>query len=384
MLCRGVWLSVDTNQYFPIGSYCSSTTWGGLEMNVLRFLHWMNRRGWPVFLYAPPDTVVSEHASGFDVPLRAIRITSQTAALWQARSLAKMVRSDTVRALIVHQSRDLLPCALAKTYGCGAKLIFSQNMHLGNKRDPIHAWQYRKLDAFVAPVPVLAKQARQQTVVPPEKIHVIPHGIEQNRFTQRLDKTEMRSKLALPQDATIIGIIGRLDPKKGQDVGIKALAKVHASGVRPHLLVVGSPTLHEGSSFQSYLTGLVERLGLRQFVHFRSFVEEPETAYGAMDIFVLTSQSETYGLVTLEAMTCGLPVVGTDSGGTVDLIDHERNGLRFPPDNDSALAEALVRLLSDRVWASKIAAQGRQDALEKYSHTGQCEAWERLLRGLIQ
>ncbi len=352
-------------------------------MNVLRFLHWMKNRGWPVFLYAPSGTVISEHAKEFDVPLVNVGEMPGLPVLWRAHTLAKRAKSDGVRIMIVHQSRDLLPCAIAKSYGGRFRLIYSQNMHLGNKRDPIHAWQYRKLDAFVAPVPALAKQAQCQTVVPPERIHIIPHGIERERFLKRVDKGEARSRLNLPQGVTIIGIIGRLDPKKGQDVGIKALAKVHASGRPAHLLIVGNPTLHEGKSYQEYLTGLVQKLGLGEFVHFRPWVAEPETAYAAMDIFVLTSQSETYGLVTLEAMTSGLPVIGTDSGGTVDIIEHEVNGLLFPPDNDAALAEALVQMLSDRSWAASLAARGRSDAIERYSHTQQCEAWERLIRNIV-
>jgi D-inositol-3-phosphate glycosyltransferase len=376
--------NVNANHNFPIGSYCSSTTWGGLEMNVLRFLHWMNSQGWPVFLYAPSDTVVAQHADEFGVPLRDVRIGSELSALWKARGLARAVSGDGVQVLIVHQSRDLLPCALAKAFFGDFRLVYSQNMHLGNKRDPIHAWQYQKLEAFVAPLPVLAEQAQRQTVVPPEKIHVIAHGIEQERFTGHLDKTEMRRLLGLPREAIVIGIIGRLDPKKGQHVGIKALARVHARGMKAHLLIIGIPTLHEGSEYQAHLTNLVSELGLVDYVHFRDFVERPERAYAAMDIFVLTSQSETYGLVTIEAMTSGLPVIGTDSGGTVDIIDHERNGLRFAPDDEGALSAALMRYLTDAGFAARLASQGRQDALRRYSHTMQCEEWEKLLRMLVR
>jgi len=376
---------MTADRFFPIGSYCSSRGWGGLEMNVSRFLHWMRERGWPVFLYADPKSEIVSHAGTLAIPTRGIHCSSELSALWIARTLAKAALADGVRVLIVHQSPDLLICSLAKHWSGGRlKIIFSQNMHLGNKRDPIHAWQYRKIDAFVSPLPILAEQARCQTVVPAEKIHVIPHGIEQSRFIQRVDRIEARRELGLPLDATIIGVIGRLDPKKGQHVGIRALSRLHAGGLRPHLLIVGEPTLGQGDGYRQRLLHLVEELRLKEFVHFRPYLEKAETAYGAMDIFVLTSQSETYGLVTIEAMTGGLPVIGTDSGGTVDIINHERNGLRFPPDDDSALAAMLSRYLNDRPLATELATQGRQDALARYSHVRQCEAWEELLREIVQ
>lgn len=366
---------------FPIGSYCSSTGWGGLEMNVSRFLCWMKQRGWPVFLYASPDSGIMSHAAELGIPSRPFSRPSDLTALWRSRELARRAMADGVRVMLLHQSTDTLVCSLAKKWSGGKlKLAFSQNMHLGNKRDLIHGWQYRQLDALVSPLPVLAKQAEQQTVVPVDKIHVIPHGIELIRFADRIDRSEARTKLGLPIDATIIGIIGRLDPKKGQHVGIKALARLHRLGIPAHLLIVGDSTLGAGDQYRQMLQQTVAQTGLVEFVHFRPYLDQPELAYGAMDIFALTSQSETYGLVTIEAMTSGLPVIGTDSGGTADIIEHERNGLLFPPDDDTALASALNRYIIDHSFAAKLAAQGKQDALARYSHTQQCESWERLFR----
>jgi glycosyltransferase involved in cell wall biosynthesis len=344
----------------------------------------MQQRGWPAVLYADPDSGIMSQASILGIPAKPFSKPSELSALWRSRSLAQMAVADGVRVLIMHQSPDTLVCSLAKRWSGGRmKLAFSQNMHLGNKRDPIHAWQYRAIDAFVSPLPVLAEQTKRQTVVPAERIHVIPHGIELDQFANRINRTEALKKLQLPIDATIIGIIGRLDPKKGQHIGIRALARLHQRGLRPHLLIVGDSTIGHEDRYRQQLQETVTQSGLTDFVHFRPFLERPALAYGAMDIFALTSQSETYGLVTIEAMTSGLPVVGTDSGGTVNIIEHEHNGLRFPPDDDAALAAALTRYLSDPHLAAKLAAQAKQDALAKYSHTKQCEAWERLLREII-
>lgn len=354
-------------------------------MNVSRFLHWMQQRGWPVKLYAEPDSGIVTHARELSIPTTPIVHPSDFSALWQARALATLLAFDGVRVLIIHQTRDLLLCSMAKRWSGGKlHLIFSQNMHLGNKRDLIHAWQYRAIDAFVSPLPILAEQAKRQTVVPPEKIHVIPHGIELESFANRVDRIAARRELGLPIEATIFGIIGRLDPKKGQHIGIRALARLHANGLKAHLLIVGGSTIGEGDSYCRYLHTLVEELGLTSSVHFRPYLERPELAYGAMDFFVMTSLSETYGLVTIEAMTSGLPVIGTDAGGTIDIIDHEKNGLRFAPEDDSALADTLARYVNDPEFADKLAAQGKADALARYSHIGQCESWERLMREIVQ
>jgi glycosyltransferase involved in cell wall biosynthesis len=354
-------------------------------MNVSRFLLWMQQRGWPVMLYADPNSGIMSHAAQLGIPSRPFAKPSEMSALWRSRALTRLAAQDGVRVLILHQSPDTLVCSLAKHWSDGKlNLVFSQNMHLGNKRDLIHAWQYRQLDAFVSPLPILAKQARQQTVVSPERIHVIPHGIELAQFISRIDRFKARQELGLPLDATIIGTIGRLDPKKGQHVGIKALARLREDGLKAHLLIVGDSTVGAGDQYRLSLQEMVTQLGLAEFVHFRPYLDLPALAYGAMDIFVLTSQSETYGLVTIEAMASGLPVIGTDSGGTVDIIEHEHNGLRFPPDDASALASALERYLTDPSLTARFAAQAKADALARYSHIHQCESWERLLRTICR
>lgn len=369
---------------FAIASYCSSHAWGGLEMNVLRFLKWMRARNWAVVLYARPDTPLFVRADAFDVPVRSLLSHSKATDLLRARALAKMTVEDNVRVLVMHQSHDLLLSALTKVYRSKQlRLIYQQHMHVaGDKRDLLHAWQYRRLDAFVSLTPSLAKHVRERTVIPPERIHVIPLGIELDPLLNKPSREEARRQLELPADGTIIGVIGRLDPKKGQHVAIKALRRIHDTGYQSHLLIVGAATMNEHADYTAYLHRLVDELRLTPFVHFRPHLEQPALAYAAMDIFVLTSQSETYGMVTIEAFASALPVIGSDSGGTVDLIDHEGNGLRFPPDDDGVLADAVMRLLCDSALASRLAAQGRCDAVGKYSHVRQCERWEDLMGSL--
>ncbi|HOD66534.1 MAG TPA: glycosyltransferase family 4 protein [candidate division Zixibacteria bacterium] len=372
------------DETFPIASYCSSQAWGGLEMNVLRFLHWMRGRGWPAVLFARPGSPLLTWAAAWGLPARALQSRSKASDLLGARTLARMAAADSARVLILHQSRDLLMAVLTKIHtGNRLKVVYQQHMHIaGDKRDLLHAWQYRRLDAFVAPAPSLARQVAERTPIRPERLHVIPLGLEADRFLRKPPRSQARRQLGLPLDVPLAGIIGRLDPKKGQHVAIKALRRVHETGRPLHLLVVGAPTRGEHADYEAHLHRLADDLGLAPFVHFRSHLDEPATAYAAMDIFILASQSETYGMVTIEAMASELAVAGTDAGGTVDLIAHERNGLRFPPGDESACAAAVIRFLADPHFAGRMAAQARRDVLANFTHDRQCAQWETLLRGL--
>jgi len=366
---------------YAIGSYCSSTAWGGLEMNVLRFLVWMSQRGWQAVLYAHPHSMLYRNALETQVMVRAVKSGTRLGGALSAYRVAGYAGEDNLRFLLVHQSPDILAGVLARLFsGRFFRLIYSQHMHIGgNKKDMLHSMEYRRLDAWVTPIQWLADRVVEKTNIPPEKIHVIPRGIELERFTlNRPDKRAARQKLNLPEDILLAGVVGRLDPKKCQDTAIKAVANVRRSGHPLCLLIVGDQTLLENTGYPEYLRQLVNELGLQDVVHFRPHQRQPEYAYAALDIFVLPSQSETYGMVTIEALASGLPVIGTDDGGTIDLIDHEKNGLRYTPQNDDELTAALLRYITQPEFAQQMATQAKQDALDKYSHTRQCEGWERL------
>jgi glycosyltransferase involved in cell wall biosynthesis len=96
-------------------------------------------------------------------------------------------------------------------------------------------------------------------------------------------------------------------------------------------------------------------------------------------MFVLASKSETYGMVTIEAMASGLPVIGTAEGGTLDIIAHEKSGLLFSPMNEDELAEAMVLYVTQPELAARLADEAKRVATDRYSYTSQCEGWEKMI-----
>lgn len=371
----------------PLGSFCTSTAWGGMEMNVLRFLRWMAHRGWPVFLYARPGCTLYEQAESSEVQVRPISTATRYGGLGNAVRLAKAISADQLGILTLHQSRDILMGVLAAKFARPRPgLIFHQHMHIGgSKRDPIHAWEYRQFDAFITPVPVLAQQVRDNTKVPEERIHVIPRGIELERYTfNRPSKAEARRRLDIPAHIPLAGIIGRLDRKKGQAVVVRALRHVIDAGEPLSLVMVGAKTKGEETGYETEVHRLINELQLTDRVYLRDYMPQTEFAFAALDYFVLASQSETYGMVTVEALASRLPVIGTAAGGTVDLIEPEVNGLLFEPDNDQALATCLLRYLRDPAFAQRMAAAAEHQAIARFSHETQCAAWESVMYGILR
>ena len=375
---------MDSKQY-QIASYCSSPSWGGLEMNVLRFLRWMKQRGWGVVFYGEPNTRLYREAVNAGLCTRPVVARLRSGDLLNAWKLARLTRRDGVRRLIVHRSLDLFLGAFARLFSGGhTKLLYHQHMHIGKrKRDFYHAWLYRQIDAFITPVQWLAERVLEKTSVPKNRLHIIPRGTEIERLTSgKPGKAAARARFGLPDEVMVIGMVARLDPKKGQDIVIEALARLKRAGYSPHLLLVGDQSFDEGDAYAASIHQLVAKLQLSDQVHFFPHMPDVEWAYAALDIFVLASKSECYGMVTVEALVSGLPVIGTNDGGTVSLIEPGRNGFLVEPRNVEELTQALKALLDDPGLTEKMGMAAQAEAMVKYSHTRQCELWEEVIESL--
>ena len=373
---------------YTIGILCPSPSWGGLEMNVERMSRWLHARGHRIVFFGDPDSILFKRlADTQGVAVHPVRSSSKTSDLILAPHLAQLIKREGIQFLISNLNRNFLLIALTKRMlPRDCRLIYLQHMHVGStKRDWWHTFMYRQLDAWVTPLEIFSDPLLRKTRLTSGQITVIPFGVDLTRLSSALpSKEEARKQLQLPSNSLIAGVVGRLDPKKCQHVLVEACASVRKAGHDLHVLIVGDESMHEKTDYTEQLRSLVSRLGLETVVHFHPHFDRVELAYAAMDIFALTSQSETYGMVTIEAMASGLPVIGTNEGGTPGILTDQVNGLLVPPLDAESLATALIQLASDDVLRRRLGSTARRDACEKYSYQRQCELWEALLARLSE
>lgn len=367
-----------------IAFLCTTHALGGIELNVLRIASWLRERGHHCGIYGVANAPLLDRASHLNLYFHSIGTPRRYGAFKTALDLAKDLSRNTFDVLIMNAPRDMNLGVLTKRFSGGAaSLIQLQHMQFGaSKRDAFHSWEYRHLDAWVSPLPWLALQTRQNTTLTDERIHILPFGIELDRFERRPAKTEARKQLGLPLDAHICGTIGRFDQGKGQEYLLHAVADLAGKGLRIHALLVGEDTRGEQQGYGAQLHALAREMNIADRVHFRPFLDDVETAYAAMDIFALTSISETYGMVTVEAMASGLPIVATNSAGTPDIIDDGRTGLLIPVRDHAALAGAIDSLLTDTELANRLALAANVEAARRFSHHTYCAGMEKLISDL--
>ncbi|MBT2557527.1 glycosyltransferase family 4 protein [Hymenobacter sp. ISL-91] len=379
---------MHTRAPFPLSILCLSDSWGGLELNTARFAGWMVARGWPVQVITRAGSPLAARAAELGATVITLENPWKALDVPAAGRLAKALRDFGTRALLISRNGDLgLAVLCRQLYLPNLPLIYQQHMQLGlAKRGLVHTLRYRALAAWLAPLPGLARQVLEKTRLSPEKLHVVPLGVELEKFADaQLTTAEARRRLQLelPTGTVLLGLIGRLDDGKGQDFVLEALPTLRQQFPQLHLLLVGEPTRNEGSTYADALHTRIRELSLTEVVHLRGFTPQPEVAYRALDISITASPNETYGMVTIEAMVAGRPVLGAAAGGTRELLDDNRTGLLFELHNQASFAAAVARLLQEPGLMARLSEAGQQEALATYSHHRQCELTEQILWSVV-
>lgn len=187
----------------------------------------------------------------------------------------------------------------------------------------------------------VADWAVQQLKLSPARVHVIPNGVDFDRFAHAVPLS--REELGLPLESRLLVAVGRLHRQKGFDVLIDAVAPLLGADRKRHLLIAG-----EGPDRKA-LTSQVARLGLQNHVHLPGRIEDIPGLLKGADLFVLSSRWEGMPNVLLEALSAGTPVVATSVEGVRDILGREAQSLVVPSASIPHLREAIRLALESPV-----------------------------------
>jgi D-inositol-3-phosphate glycosyltransferase len=229
----------------------------------------------------------------------------------------------------------------------------------------------READAIVAATAIDRQHMLDHYDADAGRIHIIPPGVDVD-FFQPQPRAEARARLGLPADQRVLLWVGRMEALKGVDALLRAVALLRDDapdlfGQVRVVLVGGEPedAPDAWNYEQRRLATLRAALGVGEVVRFVG--AQPHALlpafYAAADVFAMPSHYESFGMVALEALACGVPVVASGVGGLSVLIEDGQSGLLVPPDSPAPLAAALRRVLSDGALAAALADGARQRAL---------------------
>jgi lipopolysaccharide heptosyltransferase II len=253
------------------------------------------------------------------------------------KPLREIIRKENID--IVH-ARSRVPAWIA-FFACrktGAAFITTCHGHYGNR------WFSRVMGwakLVIVPSQVIGRHMVDHYGVPVERIRCIPRGVNLRDFHN------FSERAAAKRGESNIALVGRITPLKGHSYFFRAMAQVVRSYPFVRILVVGDAP--EGKPhYKTDLERLAASLGIARNVSFMGRRPDIPDVLSGVDILVAPSvEPESFGRVVLEAQAAAVPVVATQTGGFVEIIDHQQTGLLVPPKDVDALARAILRLLKD-------------------------------------
>jgi len=230
-------------------------------------------------------------------------------------------------------------------------------------------WIDRRLAALASRFIYISEAVQRSHLdsgVPCRKGLVVYNGLDIPAFVVALDREKGRRSFNLSPNDLAVGIVGRLDAWKGQDVFLRAMAQVKDVVPRAKGIVVGEVAA-ENPGYLDTLLALRDELALADRVNFSGFRMDVSVVMSALDILILASTSpEPFGRVLIEAMAAGKPVIATDAGAAREIIEDGVQGLLVPPGDAGAMARAIIHLLTHRDEAALMGQRGQSRARDRF------------------
>ena len=295
---------------------------------------------------------------------------------------AAIIANNVNKKIDVFHSHDWL----VATAGIGLKHVFRKpllvTMHSTEigRRDGLHtqtekmiheteAWLTYEAWKVICCSDYMVSHVGWAFGLPEDKLVMIPNGVkpQNNNKLETYRCTNIRNQFALPEEKLVL-FVGRLVYEKGVQILVNAAPKI-LEKVNAKFVIVGSGYMKE------QLTDIVKSMNLHKKILFSGFIEENVLLklQKCADVSVVPSLFEPFGIVALEAMAAGSPVVVSDTGGLSEIVDHDLTGVKVYPNNPESLAWGVTKALLDDNYREKIRINAYKKIREKYD-------WKKIAR----
>lgn len=293
---------------------------------------------------------------------------------------AAMIRRGGIQ--IIHATDRPRDAACAAVLGglTGASVVVHMHSNCGSHLGRLTRWGLRRATAVFA----VSAYIRRELIafgLDPQRVFVVHNAVDTDYFAPEpfhATRAEVRHRYGVPADAPLIGVVARLNPWKGQQELIDALALLTPDLPSLRLLVVGAGP----EAYETTLREQAHRRNVASRVIFTGLQRDVRPLLASLDLFSLPSYEEPFGLAIIEAMAMGLPVIACRSGGVPEIITDEQDGCLVPPRSPEAIAGAIRRLAANADLRNRLGARARHTARARFAPEVQAQQISRLYMSL--
>lgn len=327
---------------------CFSTSWGGREIVAQKTILYLNKAGVNVIAIIHPENKGLKELRNSNITVINYKIKKYFDVLG-AFKLSKILKKEKITGLSVHNTAYMGTLTWLKVFYPSLKIAITHHIYSNvNKKTLLRRIWIKNIDYFIAVS--LKMKNNLETVYPSNiknKIRLIYNGIDDTFFKQSAkNRTEKRNYYGYTENDFVIGMIGRLDPAKGHLTVLKALAEIKNNNIK--LLIVGDETVGSDGSYTKKLKDLIKKLSLKTRVKFVNFTEQVNKEFSAIDLFIMASETEAFGMVVAEAMLSKVPVLMSDSLEITELVNNGSTALEYKYNNIYDLSEKIIKLYENK------------------------------------
>ena len=360
---------------------CLSPDLGGLELYMMRCAKALGD-SFNVMSVISSKGKLEQYFSETEYRYKMLEKKSNLLMFSSAKKLAKIIDENDIGIVHLHWTKDIPIAVLAKQLSKRKpKLAQTRNMTMTRFKDDFyHRYLYKNMDLML---PVTKQVAAQLERFIPEsvrpKVEVLYMGTDEIELLAKEELQQLREELGMDK-CFAVGLVGRIEETKGQYLLIEALARLRQKDVNVEAFFVGH-AMEEG--YIDSLKEKAEKSGITSSIHFLGFMKNPMHFMQACDAMVLATPCETFGLVVIEAMSVGTPMVATNACGPLEIIDDQDSGLLFEKSSSEDLGKKIEMLCRSDELCSTISKNALLKIQDKFSNDKQFQKLTTVFKGLF-
>ena len=357
----------------------SARTFGGGERHVADLSRGLAERGHDLFVALRP-TNEWQHRLSFLPPENIVHVSIRNSfGVISSLRIADFVRENKIEIVHAHVARDYIPVSVACLAAKPAKFVLTRHVLFPLK--PFNRFALQNISKAIGVSAPVGEGLRR--VFPRDKVAVINNGLDVNSIADD-DRQKMRREFrdfhAIPHDVPLVGTLGELKEMKGQRDFVLAAGELIKEFPDAHFVIVGKDNSGD-RGFRRELRRLAGVLRMEDRFLWLDWIDDTDSFFSAIDIFVSPSHSESFGLAMLEAMAHGRPVVATETEGARELFGKKAELVKIG--DPVALAHQIGDFLSDETACTNCGEQNRKTAGEKFSLKRMIDETEALYRKIL-
>ena len=354
----------------------SITIYGGGELWMLTVMKELSARGYKVSLICKPEAEIIKHVDN-NIDVLPLRIAGDFDPITISH-MVKIYKKRKIDIVVSNVGKDIRLGGLAAKFVSGVSIIALHQVDRKIKNNLRYRFTYNSLADTI----IVNSFATKNTLLKStpwlldKKIKVVHHGIDLNKFSE-LNTIDLREQLGLSENDFIIGFVGRLSIQKGIKYMLDAFRMVAEKLKSVHLAIAGTGEL------EGMVKDFIAKFNLEKRIHLLGFRNDIPELMKIFDIFLLPSLWEGFGIVLIEAMASGKPIVATNASSIPEIVENGRNGILVTPENAEAISDALKKLISEPLLRIKFVKEGLKIVQEKFTIDRMINDYEKIFHELL-